>query len=364
MLFVIPVTIKKKPQPMSNALMTQFNEAWLTLNRELAAIEAVGGLGAALCALQEHQRRSGFIKDSLEQVERFRFFENDDRQRLFQVQFNPRRALRFSGSGISTPPPGIKSVHDGCFLCRDNIAWQQQGRELGYDIDVGGRACRALMNPFPLLPVHVIIASSAHVSQEWRMDADGHVDVARLLDHLCELASRAPGFIGLFNGVDAGASIPGHRHFHFFKRPGCTGGFPLEQAAGEAEKGPDGVRTISRYPLDVALWRGTWAEVASEGAAWVARWSRQHAGRMDQLTANFIAVADDSGKLDRQTLYFVPRHRRKKRPAGLTGLVGGLEVLGELVFSTPEEKKLLENGQISYAMLENALASVNPRVFA
>ncbi len=349
---------------MTNPLMTPFNEAWLKLNRELAAVEAAGGLGAALCALQEQQRKSGFIKDSLEQVERFRFFENEDRQRLFQVQFNPRRAQRFSGSGISTPPPGVEPVNDGCFLCRDNIAWQQQGRELGYDIKVGGQACRALMNPFPLLPVHVIIASAEHVSQEWHLDADGHVDVTRLLENLCELASRTPGFIGFFNGVDAGASIPGHRHFHFFRRPGCTGSFPLEQAAAEAEKGPDGARTISRYPLDVALWRGPWAEVASEGATWVARWSRRNAGRMAELTANFIAVADDSARGDRLTLYFVPRHRRKKRPAGLAGLIGGLEVLGELVFSTPGEKSLLEEGRISYAMLESALASVNPRFFA
>ena len=58
-------------------------------------------------------------------------------------------------------------------------------------------------------------------------------------------------------------------------------------------------------------------------------------------------------------LYFVPRDRAKSQAEGYSGLIGGLEVLGEIVLSSPEEKARLSDGRIDYFTLEAALASVH-----
>ena len=40
-------------------------------------------------------------------------------------------------------------------------------------------------------------------------------------------------------------------------------------------------------------------------------------------------------------------------------MVGGLEVLGELIFCSDEEEHRLESGEIGYAAIERMLASVS-----
>ena len=106
----------------------KYSEVWKDLNRELREIERNGGgLPAALEALASQQRTRGFIKDDLQSVRRYRFVHPDDPARFFVVQYNPVRALRFGGAGTSTPPAGTAVKHGGCFLCRDNIRWQQRG---------------------------------------------------------------------------------------------------------------------------------------------------------------------------------------------------------------------------------------------
>ena len=58
------------------------------------------------------------------------------------------------------------------------------------------------------------------------------------------------------------------------------------------------------------------------------------------------------------------RHTRTRpRAKGLSGLIGGLEVLGEIVLSCPEEKGRLDAGLIDYFALEDALASVRTPFF-
>ena len=58
------------------------------------------------------------------------------------------------------------------------------------------------------------------------------------------------------------------------------------------------------------------------------------------------------------SLFFVPRDRKKRRVSGVSENVGGLEVLGELVFSSAEEQDLLESGQLDYFALEQVLAEI------
>ena len=87
------------------------------------------------------------------------------------------------------------------------------------------------MNPFPLLPNHVVFASKSHIPQEFSL-LDQKRDAKKLEDvlrDLCQLALRLPNHVGFYNGVGAGASIPGHFHFQFFHRAPDFPSFPIEE---------------------------------------------------------------------------------------------------------------------------------------
>jgi diadenosine tetraphosphate (Ap4A) HIT family hydrolase len=332
------------------------------LNARLHEMEVgIGGLTAVLAELESYQRKTGFIKDDLSGVERHVFRHPDDPDRFFRVQYNPQRALRFNGSGVATPPAGAKHVNDGCFLCRENILWQQQHAQVGFEIRMTGHKYHAWMNPFPLLPNHVVIAANEHVSQEWDMDGAGGTDLTCLLSGLCDTAKRLPGHVGFYNGVDAGASIPGHLHFQFFRRPDDDLVFPLDSWAFEATSFGDTPLFARDYPLPVARWQGGAGEVVSKATAWVRLWVDGNRDRFDCLSSNFIATGE--GREDTVSLYFVPRDRAKPRWTGTDGLVGGLEILGELVISSDDKRKLLDSGAIDYFYVENALASVRTPFF-
>jgi len=333
----------------------EFEKAWSDLNVRLKELELGSGLTAALHALEIHHRENGFIEDTSQQLERYTFYHPNDRQRFFRVQYNPRRALRFAGSGREHALS--LNRNNGCHLCRENIYWQQQGAQLGYEIEIGERLYFALMNPFPLLPAHTVIASPEHRSQDWCIHGDEHLDVTILLDDLVRLADRMPGHLGFYNGVDAGASIPGHLHYHFAMRPDDGMVFPLEIASRDADARSGGPGLAEHYPLDAAVWKGDGAEVVARAADWIARWGERNRTRLAGLTANFIATRDTDG--DDMALYFVPRDRARSQAQGFTGLFGGLEVLGEIVLTSPEDKDRMRNGEIDYFTLEAALASVH-----
>ncbi len=332
----------------------EFEKAWSDLNARLRRLEQGSGLPAALLALEAHQRKSGFIEDTIEQLERYTLYHPDDPMRYFRAQYNPRRALRFAGSG--SREARSPTHENGCFLCRENIQWQQQGTQLGYRIETGERAYFALMNPFPLLPAHAVMASTTHLPQDWRFRDDGGLDVAMLLGDLVQLGDRLPGHLGFYNGVNAGATIPSHLHYQFFKRPDDLSPFPLEIATGTMRENMGGPGFAQDYPLDAAVWKGDAEDVVARASDWIVLWAERNRIRLDGLAANFIAsrnIEDDD-----VTLYFVPRDRTKPRAARFSNLIGGIEVLGEFVLSRPEDKARLSDGQIDYFTLEAALASV------
>jgi diadenosine tetraphosphate (Ap4A) HIT family hydrolase len=335
-------------------MSVEFENAWYDLNLRLRDLELDAGLAAALLELETHHLNSGFIEDTLNQIERHTFYNPDDPTRYFHVQYNPRRALRFAGAGRNGTPSAPRQ--NGCFLCRDNIEWQQQGAQLGYRVETGGRAYFALTNPFPILPGHIVIASTEHRTQEWRFHDDDGLDVAELIDDLVRLADRMPGHLGFYNGVDAGSSIPGHLHYQFVMRPNEEITFPLEVAAQPIGNGGGGTGFAEHYPLAAVVWKGSVADVVARASDWMARWGERNRTRLDQLSANFIA-SRDSGD-DELALYFVPRDRAKQRADGFSNIAGGLEALGEIVLSSPEEKALLHNGSIDYSKLEAALATL------
>jgi len=176
------------------------------------------------------------------------------------------------------------------------------------------------------------------------------------LSDFIELASRMPGFVGFYNGVDAGASIPGHMHFQFFSRPEDHPEFPLERAVRDTRESDNLMGILSDYPLAVAFWHGSPHDVAESAALWLQKWATGNTARLSDLTGNFIAAmdADDHTMM----LYFVPRERSRQRASGDTGVIGGLEVLGELVYSTPEQMQMLDDGTVDFFSLQSHLASV------
>ena len=339
-----------------------YEDAWLALNRDLRLVEAAEGLGGAVAALEENQKNTGFIRDSLFGVERHVFHCPGRPELYFRVQFNAKRSQRFNGNGKVAPPAGVEVVNAGCFLCRDNVRWQQGGAELGFEVAVDDRVYLAWMNPFPLMPGHVVFASARHETQDWAYGPGGGADVSRLVGDLVRLAARMPGFVGFHNGVDAGASIPTHLHFQFFNRPADMPEFPLEaHLAAFGDGAPDGTaRVFPDYPVPVVRWTGTADAVAADAARWIDGWARRNVSRLYRMTSNIVATAGADGGM---TLYFVPRDRTKARGEGMSGLVGGLEALGEIVLSSPEERQRIDAGAYAYAVIENILASVRTPLF-
>jgi hypothetical protein len=267
---------------------------------------------------------------------------------------------RFKGALVTVPPDGAEVANDGCFLCRDNVRWQQQGAEMGYELDIDGLTYHAWMNPFPLMPCHVVVASTEHETQEWAYASESGIDIGRLVNDLVSIASRTPGYVGFYNGVNAGASIAGHLHYQFFKRPEDLPAFPLEVRSRDDLALPGACALVTDYPLPVAKWSGASSAIGEAAVRWVEEWAERNSKRIRNLTANIIVSANLDGTV---TLYFVPRDRARSCGEGMSGLTGGLEVLGEIVFSTEQERQLIQSGAVDYFLLEKILHSVRTPLY-
>jgi hypothetical protein len=170
-----------------------------------------------------------------------------------------------------------------------------------------------------------------------------------------EITSQLPDFIGFYNGKGAGASIPHHFHFQFFKRPEGQEPFALEDVAARAKVHPF-VLTGDEYPITSIYFRGERQRVIAEATQWVHRWTEFYNNNM-ALSANIIATLDDELH-DVFHLYFVPRNTAFSHAPGVVGIIGGLEVLGELVFTTDLEKQHLDSGRVNYDYVKRVLSAV------
>ena len=341
-----------------------YETTWANLNRKLRqSADDNNGLASALFDLENHQRESGFIKDDLKEIKRIVFHHPNNNSYSLRAQVNPKRAERHNGSGNLALSSEHPNVNDGCFLCRENIKWQQEERQIGFEIGFGISHYIAFMNPFPLLPNHVVIASPTHRTQELMLfhDNEQNQELALMLNDLCELAKRLPNYIGFYNGVGAGASIPGHFHFQFFQRAPDLPQFPLEER-NFSDVGCDSTTTlVENYPIQVFKWTGELDEVVATATAWITNFVETSEYERQQLTANFIATTSKTSKA--VTLYFVPRHRLKQFWNGNAGIVGGLEILGEIVLASNEECDLVANNIMNFDFIERALSRVSSPFF-
>lgn len=104
------------------------------------------------------------------------------------IQFNPARMV---STGAKIDKEAIKARK--CFLCCSNRPKEQ----MSVDIVPGWEM---LLNPYPILPIHLTIASAQHRPQD-------HVP-----SDIVSIAETLPGMAVFFNGARAGASAPDHLH--------------------------------------------------------------------------------------------------------------------------------------------------------
>ena len=342
--------------------LLDYDLSWTSLNSKLRSSEDLsGGLSDALLELENHQRESGFIVDDLRGIQRF-VFSHPTKDYSFRVQLNPKRARRHDGTGILQPPRNETYLNDGCFLCRKNIKWQQEGRQIGFEIKTQSGDYNALMNPFPLMPNHVVLASREHIPQEVELLSDDQHGkrLEELLEDLCELACRLPKHVGFYNGVGAGASIASHFHLQFFRRLADIPNFPIEERSFTSSKDGRCPEFILDYPIHVLRWRGSISEVVSKAYIWITQSIKEIGISKHRLTSNFIATSSELG--ENVTLYFIPRDKENQFWNGGKGIVGGLEILGELVMASKDERTLINKGKIDYFFINYALSNISTQL--
>lgn len=116
------------------------------------------------------------------------------------LQHNPARV---KSSAAKIDPQSIQER--GCFLCRNARSHKQlMIEEDGYEL---------LVNPYPIFPQHLTIASIEHKPQQ----VTGHIQ------DMLKWAERLEGMTVFYNGARCGASAPDHMHF----QAAPTNAFPM-----------------------------------------------------------------------------------------------------------------------------------------
>ncbi len=128
------------------------------------------------------------------------------------LQHNP---ARIGSTTASIDPDSIKARK--CFLCAENEPPLQM--RLNFD-GRKGRGYNIQVNPYPIFPQHLVVASKTHQPQSiWHHYVD-----------MLDLAATYPAYTFFYNGPCCGASAPDHLHFQACPRSLM----PLERAVNES----------------------------------------------------------------------------------------------------------------------------------
>ncbi|MGB5259348.1 MAG: hypothetical protein WBO34_02360, partial [Gammaproteobacteria bacterium] len=95
----------------------------------------------------------------------------------------------------------------------------------------------------------------------------------------------------------------------------------------------------------------------TRAAAWINNWLRINLETRPHLSANIFAMTDDSGEL--LHIYFAPRDKTLEHSPRMSGTIGSLEILGELVLTTVNEKRDLDWGKIDYRSIARILSDIS-----
>lgn len=212
-----------------------------------------------------------------------------------------------------------------CFLCEQNIR-QANPMETLLAVQLGGRDYFAGANFAWIAMHHFTVMSARHMDQHF----DAHV-----LDAMLDLHRLTNGeFRVIYNGAQAGTTIPWHLHYQITSEQ-----MPVERLPEAAEE---------LYPTALKRFRGVEAidETRSHIENWVDLDRKHH--RVNLLVA---------GAPDSPVMYVFPRDTRRSH-AKSKGLMGGFEVCGDLVFSDPATRNVFEEAQAE--LVRSMLQEIRP----
>lgn len=127
--------------------------------------------------------------DSLSQT-KIKIFRFDDF--IIKAQYNPRRIISTMAAVDE------RSINNRkCFLCKENLPAEQLAVEYKHEFCF-------LCNPYPILPLHMTVASQNHTPQLIIGKISKMIDAAR------DLGKQ---YCLFYNGPRCGASAPDHLHF-------------------------------------------------------------------------------------------------------------------------------------------------------
>jgi hypothetical protein len=131
--------------------------------------------------------------------------------------------------------------------------------------------------------------------------------------------------------------------------------YPLEAAPQRPIDDMESV--IEDYPVEGMCWQGDdHAAVTARAVERIEHWLSTRIGLRPTLSANMFAMTSEDGSHLR--IYFVPRDKDLGHSPGLAGMIGSMEILGELVMTTAAEKHALDNGDIDYHTIAGILGDI------
>jgi hypothetical protein len=308
-------------------------------------------LAAALEYLTLVHLENGFIEDDGSQTRYFPCIEDADdagKRRLWAHVW-PLRAKRVA-----------VGRRGRCALDLDDLRRQQRGLQFFHRARLNGRGYNGFSNPTPFALFQTTIASENHEPQSW-FDRDPQRRQAKsrvIVEDLVTLASDLKGWVALYNGMGAGATID-HLHFHAFKLPLGHGPLPVHAFAPASPAGQRARRFGGNadYPLSVFGFSGPVAAIVEQGTSLLGQWIDLDP---DASTVNLVAFSED----EQTTLYCVPRNRFLEFAPGFPYRVGSMEVAGIFVYSKEKEIAELQLGRIDYRHLWQILKAVHPPLAA
>ncbi len=213
-----------------------------------------------------------------------------------------------------------------CFLCAQNIV-ECNPMERLIPLRLAGRDYLIGANFAWIQRNHFTVMAAEHIDQDF---------TPHVLEAMVDLYQHTDSeYRVMYNGPQAGASIPWHLHYQI-----TTERFPIEDL-------PEG--NEARYPA--ALWRVGAEDSGTDTAlAVVNEWI---APDPEHRRVN-VLVAGDVGN---PTVYVFARDRRRSR-ATAKGLMGGFEICGDLIYGEPNTRTIFETATAETA--RHAIAEVRP----
>jgi hypothetical protein len=209
-----------------------------------------------------------------------------------------------------------------CFLCVDNIGVCHPLEEL-VTMELADRTYVAGANFAWIGNDHFTVMPLEHVDQ----DFSPHV-----LEAMVDVPAQTGGrYRVLYNGAEAGATIPWHLHYQI-----TTDRLPVEDLAPGAE---------GSYPTALRRFDGV-AAATGYVEEWLGADPEHH--RLNILVA---------GPTEAAVIHVFARDSRKTHAAE-KGLIGGFEVCGDLVYSEPDTRPRFDDA--SAEMARRVITAVRP----